>query len=87
MSTTTTTTFSRTNTSVIGRWWLGVDRWTIAALVVLAAAGVVLAKIGGGSIFTSTGANASFPRSAPAMRRSSETVIALPGTLGLMIQK
>ena len=38
-----TTTFSRTNTSVIGRWWLGVDRWTIAALVVLAAAGVVLA--------------------------------------------
>ena len=39
----TTTTFSRTNISVIGRWWLGVDRWTIAALVVLAAAGVVLA--------------------------------------------
>ena len=38
-----TTTFSRTNISVIGRWWLGVDRWTIAALVVLAAAGVVLA--------------------------------------------
>jgi cell division protein FtsW len=37
------TTFSRTNVSVIGRWWLGVDRWTLAALVILATAGVVLA--------------------------------------------
>ena len=37
------TTFSRTNMSVIGRWWLGVDRWTLAALVILASAGIVLA--------------------------------------------
>ena len=37
------TTYSRTNISVIGRWWLGVDRWTIAALIVLAAIGIVLA--------------------------------------------
>src|SRR5690606_33920477 len=27
----------------IGRWWVGVDHWTIAALVILATAGVVLA--------------------------------------------
>jgi len=37
------TTFSRTNISVIGRWWLTVDRWTIAALIVLGAFGTVLA--------------------------------------------
>lgn len=37
------TTYSRTNISVIGRWWLGIDRWTIAALIVLAAIGIVLA--------------------------------------------
>jgi len=42
-ATTTTTAVPRTNVSVIGRWWMGIDRWTIAALIVLAAAGVVLA--------------------------------------------
>ena len=36
-------TFSRTNISVIGRWWLTVDRWTIAALIILGAFGTILA--------------------------------------------
>jgi cell division protein FtsW len=38
-----TATFSRTNISVIGRWWLTVDRWTIAALIILGAFGTILA--------------------------------------------
>lgn len=35
-------TFSRTDHSVLGRWWWTVDRWTLAALVLIAAIGVVL---------------------------------------------
>lgn len=35
-------TLARTDTSVIGRWWWTVDRWTIAALVVLVAIGAIL---------------------------------------------
>ncbi len=36
-------TFARTDTSVIGRWWWTVDRWTIAALFGLIAMGAILA--------------------------------------------
>lgn len=34
--------FGRTDTSVIGRWWWTVDRWTIAALFVLVGIGLLL---------------------------------------------
>ncbi|MCR9221405.1 MAG: putative lipid II flippase FtsW [Alphaproteobacteria bacterium] len=33
---------ARNDTSVLGRWWWTVDRWTLAALVVLAGLGLVL---------------------------------------------
>ncbi|HEY1721860.1 MAG TPA: putative peptidoglycan glycosyltransferase FtsW [Magnetospirillaceae bacterium] len=36
------TTFGRTDTSVIGRWWWTVDRWTLAALCALVAIGAIL---------------------------------------------
>ncbi|CAA7622549.1 Lipid II flippase FtsW [Candidatus Terasakiella magnetica] len=35
-------TFGRTDTSVLGRWWWTVDRWTIAALFLLVAVGALL---------------------------------------------
>ena len=35
--------FSRLDSSLLGRWWWTVDRWTIAALIALAAAGAILA--------------------------------------------
>lgn len=35
-------TFSRTDNSVLGRWWWTVDRWALAAVVLIAAIGVVL---------------------------------------------
>ena len=34
--------FARTDTSVMGRWWWTVDRWTIAALAVTVAVGAIL---------------------------------------------
>lgn len=37
-------TFSRTDSSVFGRWWWTVDRWTLAALAVLMGFGVVLVQ-------------------------------------------
>ena len=36
------TTFSRTDTSVLGRWWWTVDRWSLAAIVALIAFGTML---------------------------------------------
>jgi len=36
------TAFSRTDTSMLGRWWWTVDRWTIAAVAVIVAFGVML---------------------------------------------
>lgn len=36
------TSFARTDTSVLGRWWWTVDRWTLAALIVLMGFGTVL---------------------------------------------
>ncbi|MFB3134387.1 MAG: putative lipid II flippase FtsW [Rhodospirillales bacterium] len=35
-------TFARTDTSLLGRWWWTVDRWTLAAMVAIAAVGAVL---------------------------------------------
>ncbi len=37
------TTFSRADTSVMGRWWWTVDRWTLAAIAALMAFGTMLA--------------------------------------------
>ncbi len=37
------TTFSRADTSVMGRWWWTVDRWTLAAVAALMAFGTMLA--------------------------------------------
>jgi len=34
---------SRTDTSILGRWWLGVDRWTMAALFSLVVMGCIMA--------------------------------------------
>ncbi|OAN44464.1 putative lipid II flippase FtsW [Magnetospirillum moscoviense] len=34
--------FGRTDTSILGRWWWTVDRWTIAALLTLAGIGLLL---------------------------------------------
>ena len=36
------TTFSRTDMSLLGQWWQTVDRWTIAAIITLAALGAFL---------------------------------------------
>jgi cell division protein FtsW len=36
------TTIARTDTSVLARWWWTVDRWALAALIALAAMGVLL---------------------------------------------
>lgn len=38
-----TTTFSRTDESLFGRWWWTVDRWMIAAIIAIAACGAILA--------------------------------------------
>lgn len=35
-------TFTRSDQSVLGRWWWAVDRWTLAALVILMVFGLVL---------------------------------------------
>ena len=37
------TTFSRTDNSIMGRWWWTVDRWSLAAVVMLMAFGTMLA--------------------------------------------
>ena len=36
------TAFSRTDTSLLGRWWWTVDRWSIAAVALLVVFGVML---------------------------------------------
>ncbi|MHA1598591.1 MAG: putative lipid II flippase FtsW [Alphaproteobacteria bacterium] len=35
-------TFARTDTSLIGRWWWTIDRWTLSAIIAIAAIGAVL---------------------------------------------
>jgi cell division protein FtsW len=37
------TTFARTDTSIVGRWWWTVDRWTLAAIATIIGIGAVLA--------------------------------------------
>lgn len=37
-----TLTFTRTDTSVLGRWWWTVDRWLLAATVLLVVIGIIL---------------------------------------------
>ena len=37
------TTFSRTDESILGRWWWSVDRWMIAAIISILACGAILA--------------------------------------------
>lgn len=39
-------TFSRTDTSLLGRWWWTVDRWTLAALIILLGVGFLLSFAG-----------------------------------------
>lgn len=39
-------TFSRTDTSLLGRWWWTVDRWTLAALIILLSVGFLLSFAG-----------------------------------------
>ena len=36
------TLFSRTDTSIFGRWWWTVDRWLLAAILLLYALGIVM---------------------------------------------
>ena len=35
--------FARSDTSVLGRWWWTVDRWTLAAVGALIAFGIIMA--------------------------------------------
>ncbi len=35
-------TFARTDTSLLGRWWWTVDRWTVGAVLLISALGIVL---------------------------------------------
>jgi len=39
-------TFSRTDTSILGRWWWTIDRWVLAALLALVLSGVFLSFAG-----------------------------------------
>jgi cell division protein FtsW len=34
--------FARTDTSLLGRWWWTIDRWTVGAIMLIAALGIVL---------------------------------------------
>ena len=36
------TSFTRTDTSMLGRWWWTVDRWTLAAITILVGFGIIL---------------------------------------------
>ena len=36
------TSFTRTDTSMLGRWWWTVDRWTLAAVAILVGFGILL---------------------------------------------
>ncbi|MCW5700235.1 MAG: FtsW/RodA/SpoVE family cell cycle protein, partial [Rhodospirillales bacterium] len=36
------TTFARTDTSLLSRWWWTVDRWTLGAILIMIVSGTVL---------------------------------------------
>ncbi|HEX6959552.1 MAG TPA: putative lipid II flippase FtsW [Ferrovibrio sp.] len=48
-------TFSRTDTSVLGRWWWTVDRWLLIAIAVLIAVGTVLTLAASPAVATRIG--------------------------------
>lgn len=43
----TALTFTRTDTSIVGRWWWTVDRWLLAAILLLIVIGVILLMAAG----------------------------------------
>jgi cell division protein FtsW len=49
--------FGRTDTSTLGRWWWTVDRWSIAALLVLVALGMLLTMAASPAVAERIGAN------------------------------
>ena len=49
--------FGRTDTSVMGRWWWTVDRWTIAALFLLAGIGLLLTMAASPAVAARIGAD------------------------------
>jgi cell division protein FtsW len=51
------TTFSRTDTSILGRWWWTVDRWTLAAIAALMAFGTILALASSPAVAVRIGVN------------------------------
>ncbi|MFM2043343.1 MAG: putative cell division protein FtsW [Pseudomonadota bacterium] len=50
-------TFSRTDHSIMGRWWWTVDRWTLAAIILIAAIGVVLVQAASPAVANRIGAD------------------------------
>ncbi|MBT5415910.1 MAG: FtsW/RodA/SpoVE family cell cycle protein, partial [Rhodospirillaceae bacterium] len=49
--------FARTDTSVVGRWWWTVDRWSLAALALLIGVGILLVLAASPSVAERIGAN------------------------------
>jgi cell division protein FtsW len=47
--------FARTDTSIVGRWWWTVDRWTLIAILVLALTGTILTLAASPSVATHIG--------------------------------
>lgn len=54
----TTITISRTDTSILGRWWWTVDRWLLAAVLALIAIGIFLVMAAGPPAAARIGAEA-----------------------------
>ncbi|MCS6891580.1 MAG: FtsW/RodA/SpoVE family cell cycle protein [Rhodovarius sp.] len=70
---------SRTDTSLLGRWWWGVDRWTLAALFALLIAGSIMALATGGARMRDLSAGAQVLRQLlfPAMAAATLVVASL----------
>ncbi|HEY4133948.1 MAG TPA: putative peptidoglycan glycosyltransferase FtsW [Alphaproteobacteria bacterium] len=52
--------FARTDTSVLGRWWWTVDRWVLAALLILSGFGIVLIFAASPAVATRIGVDSFF---------------------------
>jgi cell division protein FtsW len=52
--------FSRTDTSIVGRWWWTVDRWTLAVLAVIIGVGAILLLAASPAVATRIGIDDSF---------------------------